>query len=179
MDKVRRYVRSRVIRMSRSESIRRSGYFSRCTPIHGTNHHECHLLQTQKQAVCWTLNLLRNMFNKWSSPQQKNQNRIITKLTVAHSSDNSNTMNTNPDHTDVSVPLWDQFKNHIALAHTYSHTAISTSSYCGISDMQSAASVTQNQFSKIYTRAAFTFIFDVLSRPVWSSPLRHPLHRTR
>lgn len=116
MDKVQRYVRFRVIRMSRSESIRWSGYFSRCTPIHGTNHHESHLLQTHKQAVCLTLNLLRNIFNKWGSLQHKNQNRIITKLSVTHSSDCSNNINTNPYHTDISAPTWDQFKNHIALA---------------------------------------------------------------
>jgi len=121
MDKVRRYVTSRVNRMSRSESIRRLGYFSRYTPIHGTNHHECHLLQTHKEATCLTLNLLRNMFNKWGSPQHKNQNSIITKLTVAHSSDCSNTLNTNPDHTDISVPPWDLFKNKIALALPHIH----------------------------------------------------------
>ena len=68
VDKARRYVRSRVIRMSRSESIRRSGYFSRYTRIHGTNYYECHLLQTHKHAACLTINLLRNMFNKWGSP---------------------------------------------------------------------------------------------------------------
>ena len=107
--------------MSRSESIRWSGYFSRYTPIHGTNHHESHLLQTHKQAVCLTLNLLPNMFIKLGPPQHKSQNRIITKLTVTHSSDCSNNINTNPDHTDISAPTWDQIKNHIALALPHIH----------------------------------------------------------